>query len=123
MRRHDDLIKDQKNIVKQIDDALMVINMKKFVFAQTEVNYSSFRITSNMVKPLEKNLEAIRTFPMLTNISRVRSLYALANNTSFCTKVKNLLSEFRPLLSPKTKFYWNDAMTKEFREVTNSLVE
>ena len=37
--------------------------------------------------------------------------------------MKNLLSEFRPLLSPKTKFYWNDAMTKKFQEVTNSLVE
>ena len=58
-----------------------------------------------MVKPLEKNLEVIWTFPTPTNISGVRSFYALANNLNFCTKVKNLLSDFRPLLSPKTKFY------------------
>ena len=146
-RRYDDLIKDVTNVVKQIDDTLLwadsvedsyrrtveylklvgnygiIINKKKFVFAETEVDYAGFRITKDKVKPLEKNLNAIRDFPIPTNIAGVRSFYALANNLNFSTKVKEIIGDFRHLLSPRAPFNWDEDMTKKFKEVTASLVE
>ena len=83
-RRYDNLIKDVTNVVKHIDDTLLwannvedsyrrmveylklvgnsgiIINKKKFVFEEMEVDYAGFRITKDKVKPLEKNLNAIR---------------------------------------------------------------
>ena len=146
-RRYDDLIKDVSNVVKQIDDTLLwansvedsyrrtveylklvgnngiIINKKKFRFAEMEVDYAGFRITKDMVKPLEKNLNAIRDFPIPTSISAVRSFYALANNLNFSTKVKEIIGDFRHLLSPRAPFKWDEKMTEKFKEVTSSLVE
>ena len=73
--------------------------------------------------PLEKNLEALKGFPTPTNISDVRSFFALANNLSFTTKVKEMLKDFRPLLSPKKKFEWTKELNELFMEVKKRLVE
>ena len=146
-KRYDEIIKDQDNVVKQIDDTLLwassyeeayrrtveylklvgnngiILNKKKFVYAEEEVDYAGFRITKDMVKPLEKNLEAIRDFPTPTNISGIRSFFALANNLNYCTKVKEIIGEFRPMLSPKTKFEWDKTKDERFERVKRMLIE
>ena len=74
-------------MVKQIDDSLLwasdikeayentarylqlvgengiILNKKKFVFAEEEVDFAGFHLTTDGVKPLSKHLDAIRNFP------------------------------------------------------------
>ena len=146
-RRYDDIIKDIPHCVKQIDDTMLwgdnmaeiyertveylkivgengvILNKKKFSFGNDEVDYAGFRITNDRVLPLEKNLEALRDFPTPVNISDIRSFFALANNLNFSTKVKEMLKDFRHLLSPKKKFEWTKELHESFMEVKQKLVE
>ena len=41
----------------------VVLNFKKFQFAQREIDFAGFRVTETSVKPLEKYLTAITNFP------------------------------------------------------------
>ena len=91
------------NYLKTVGENGVNLNKKKFTFGKSEVDYAGFRITNDRVLPLEKNLQALKEFPTPKNISDMRSFFALANNLNFTTKVKEMLKDFRPLLSPKKK--------------------
>ena len=41
----------------------MVINSKKFQFAEHSVNFAGFRVSDETIEPLPKYLDAIRDFP------------------------------------------------------------
>ena len=111
------------NYLKTVGENGMILNKKKFTFGKSEVDYAGFRITNDSVLPLEKNLQALKEFPTPKNISDVRSFFALANNLNFTTKVKEMLKDFRPLLSPKKKFEWTKELNESFIEVKGKLVE
>jgi len=86
-RRYDEIVSDIPNKTKCVDDALLwsntvkesffqavqwldicgrhgiTLNPEKFVFAQNEVDFAGFRVTSNTVCPCPGYLQAIHDFP------------------------------------------------------------
>ena len=92
----------------------IVLNPTKFQFSASEVDFAGFHITTSEVKPLAKYLDAIATFPRPTSISDVRAWFGLVNQVSHYGRTTRLMEPFKPLLSPKTPFYWSPELEKAF---------
>ena len=82
----------------------IVLNPKKFQFAQKDIDFAGFQITDNDVQPLPKYLESIRSFPKPKSIADIRAWFGLVNQVSHYNKLIEIMAPFKPLLSPKTKF-------------------
>ena len=87
------------------------------------MEFAGFKVTETDVKPLAKYLDAIRDFPRPTNISEIRSWFGLVNQVSHYAKLTDLMAPFKPLLSPKTRFAWNDELEKSFQESKLEIVK
>ena len=148
-QRYDNIIAEVPRKTKCVDDVLMwddnesikqhwwrvidylilvgsngiILNPKKFQFCQREVEFAGFLITQDEVKPLPKYLDAIRNFPRPTNISEIRSWFGLVNQVSHYAKLTDLMAPFKPLLSPKTRFRWDDELEHAFQKSKLEIVE
>ena len=69
------------------------------------------------VEPLPEHLEAIRNYPKLTNLTNMRSFFALAEKVAPFVMVKPHLHPFRELLKKDRKFYWDENLQRMFEEV------
>ena len=146
-KRYDDIIKDEEDYVKCIDDVCqwdatvegcfwkackfldtcarngITLNPSKFVFAQDEVEYLGFVITPDAVKPGPAMIEAIREFPAPTNITEMRSFFGLVNQVSYAFSMKDTMAPFRELLRPSSDFYWDDRLQALFEEAREEVVK
>ena len=69
-------------------------------------------------------LNAIRDFPLPTNVTDLKSLFGLANQLSSNTAtIAQCLQPLRPLLSAKNDFVWGPDHTKAFKLVKESLTQ
>ena len=93
----------------------IVLNPSKFQFAQRSVDFAGFRISESCLEPLPKYLNAIQQFPTPKNIKDIRSWFGLINQVANYAKIRDLMAPFKPFLSPKRKFEWNDNLDKAFR--------
>ena len=97
-QRFDAIISDFKNKVKYFDDTFMwedsieaaffqacawidlyalnriTLNLKKFQFAKDTVEFAGLTITPTDIRPSKKFLDAIRNFPIPTDITGTRGL-------------------------------------------------
>ena len=105
----------------------IILNFNKFQFAQREITFAGFRITETQVKPLDKYLRAILEFPTPTRTTDARSWFGLVHQVSHYNKLTEMLEPFKPFLSPKTKFVWNDELDRAFEaskvEIVNAIKE
>ena len=89
-------------------EAGLIFNSDKFQFGLDKVDFASLEITSEVVKPSRKFLEAIRAFPALTNITEARSFFGMTNQVSYA--FASIMAPFRNLLKPNTPFIWNNLL-------------
>jgi hypothetical protein len=103
----------------------IILNFPKFQFAQGEITFAVFRVTDTEVKPLDKYLRAILEFPTPTLTTDIRSWFGLVHQVSYYNKLTAMLEPFKPFLSPKTKFVWNDELNSAFEaskiEIVNAI--
>ena len=92
----------------------MVFNPSKFQFAEEEVDYLGFRITTSGIKPREDFLQSIRNFPTPRNITDVRSWYGMINQISYAFAIAPVMLPFRHLLSSKLPFHWSPELQAAF---------
>ena len=97
-------------------------NQEKFQFCRKEVRFAGYQVSENKVEPLKKFLDAIEEFPAPRNKSDLRSFYGLVNQVSHYNQLRALVAPFRPLLSTKTKFYWNDELQTIFERAKLEIV-
>ena len=115
-RRYDELVSYIPNKTKCVDDVLLwadsindsffqavqwldtcgrngvTLNPDKFVFAEDEVEFAGFEITSESVRPSRKYLRAILDFPTPKTITDVRSWFGLINHVSYAfSKTEKML--------------------------------
>jgi hypothetical protein len=91
-------------ILSHCNENGMVFSPAKFRFATKSVEFAGFEITMEGIKPTDKYVEAVRSFPTPKNISDVPSWYGLINQVA-CSFVKTEhMAPFRHLLSPATPF-------------------
>ena len=124
--------------MKQIDDTLMwassveemynrtaeylslvskngvVLNPLKFKFCKKEVDFSGFTVGNGTIRPMEKHLEAIASFPRPTSTTNMKSYMALCNQVAYAFPIKEILQPFRDLLCAGRKFYWDDTLQTLF---------
>ena len=104
-------------------ELLNVLNAEKFQFAQRSVDFAGFRIKEASIKPLPKYLDAIRHFPRPTSITDVRSCFGLVNQVSHYAQLREIMTPFKHLLSPKTRFEWTDSLDATFRASKNHIID
>ena len=82
-------------------DAGVVLNASKFQFCQSSVDFAGFRVGTSSIEPLPKYLDTIRDFPSPKNITDVRSWFGLVNQVCNYGQLCDLMSPFKPVLSPR----------------------
>ena len=146
-RRFDEIIVDVERKTKCVDDTLMwdsdlekhwwrmldflellgnngiILNKKKFQFSRKVVDFAGFTITNNEIKPLRKFLSAIEEFPTPSKITDVRSWFGLVNQVSHYDQLSKVMSPFKKLLSPKTKFLWTEELDNAFKQSKDDVIK
>ena len=101
----------------------IILNPKKFQFCQRDIEFAGFLITQDDVKPLPKYIDAIANFRRPSNISDARSWFGLVNQVSHYAKLTDLMAPFKPLLSPKARFKWDDTLEEAFQQSKLEIVK
>ena len=145
--RHDSIIADIPRKTKCVDDTALwdtslkehwwrmtdflelvgrkgiILNPTKFQFAQKEIDFAGFHIAQEDVKPLDKYLETIRSFPQPKNVSDIRAWFGLVNQVSHYSKLTDLMKPFKPFLSPKTPFLRTEELKHAFEQSKIELIK
>ena len=100
----------------------IVPNPSKFQFAQRSVDFAGFRISESCVEPLPKYLNAIQQFPTPKSIKDIRSWFGFIDQVANYAKMRDLMAPFKPFLSPKRKFEWNDNLYKAFSRSKDAII-
>ena len=100
----------------------VVLNPEKFQFAQRTVDFAGFRISDKNIQPLPKYTDAIKSFPTPHNLTDIKSWFGLVNQVSNYAQLRDCMAPFRELLSPKTKFVWNDELERSFQRSKEHIV-
>lgn len=88
----------------------VIFNKEKFQFAQQEVDFAGFRVSEYRIDPLPKYFSAIRDFPTPTSTTDIRSWFGLVNQVANYAQLRDIMAPFRPFLSEKHPFSWNDKL-------------
>jgi hypothetical protein len=91
-------------------------NPDKFVFCRQTIDWAGIRIGPDSVMPLSSHTEAILGFPSPTNVTDIRSFFALVNQVSHYYATQSRLLPFRELLKKGTTWYWDDHLEELFQE-------
>jgi hypothetical protein len=94
----------------------MVFLPAKFQFASKSVEFAGFQVAIEGIKPTDKYIETIRTFPTPRNISDIRSWYGLINQVAHSFVKTEHMAPFRHLLSPATPFEWTKELEEAFEK-------
>ncbi|MEW8309573.1 MAG: DDE-type integrase/transposase/recombinase [Candidatus Thiodiazotropha endolucinida] len=145
-RRYDELVSDVPNKTKCIDDVLLwsdsieesffqvanwldlcgrngiILNPRKFTFAEDTVEFAGFEITPDTVRPCRRYLQAILDFPTPKNITDVRSWFGLVNQVAYALSMTDKMLTFRCLLQPNTPFQWTPELDILFKESKDAIV-
>jgi hypothetical protein len=101
----------------------IILNLEKFQFCAEEIEFAGFRVTNDGVLPLGKYLDSIRNFCRPENITDICSYFGLVNQVAHYAKLKDIMVPFQVLLTPKTKFFWNDELEQAFAASKLEIVE
>ena len=66
------------------------------------------------MRPLPKYLNAIKEFPRPQKIADARAWFWLVNQVVRCGRLIGIMAPFKPLLSPRTPFHWNEELDNAF---------
>ena len=111
------------DLLRQQGNAGIVLNSDKFQFCERQVDFAGFRVSDTDIEPLPKYLDAIRDFPSPKNISDVRSWFGLVNQVSNYAQLRDLMAPFKPFLSPRCPFTWNDDLEDRFIRSKTAIIE
>ena len=100
----------------------IVLNPAKFQFAQKSVEFAGFSVNDTCIEPLPKYLDAIRDFPTPKNISDIHSWFGLVNQVTNYAQLRDIMAPFRPFLSPKHPFRWDEELDRAFRTSKTAIV-
>ena len=100
----------------------VILNPDKFQFAQKEVDFAGFRISSNKIEPLPKYLDAIRDFPTPSSTRDIQSWFGLVHYVGNYAQLHHMFASFRPFLSEKHPFKWTSSRDMAFVKSKNAII-
>ena len=101
----------------------IVLNPDKFVFAKKCVEFAGFRISESSIEPLPKYLSAIQDFPTPTSTTDIRSWFGLVNQVANYAQLRNVMTPFKPFLSPKCQFEWTSELSAAFQSSKKAIID
>ena len=98
-----------EKVFKAIENAGLVINLKKCKFAKATVVYLGHEIGHGHIAPKKSNVEAILNFPCPRNPKDVRSFLGLAGYyRRFMQNYAEITYPLTSLLKKRIKFIWDE---------------
>ena len=83
----------------------ITFNPKKFHFAQDELDFAGFTLTSTGIKPMQDMLNAILNFPTPKDITGAKSWFGLVNQVVYAFSMVDVMLSYRDLLNPNSVWY------------------
>ena len=111
------------DLLSHLGKAGVVLNPDKFQFASKCVDFAGFRISDSTIEPLPKYLDAIRDFPSPSSTTDIRSWFGLVNQVANYAQLRDMMSPFKPFLSPKCKFTWTQELEDAFQNSKKAIVD
>ena len=139
-QRFDAIIADFENKVKCVDDTCkwadsiqdaflqacrwfdmcarngIMLNPEKFQFVQDTVDFAGLTITATNIRPSSKFIDAIRNFPVPTDITGARAWFGLIYQGAYAFSRTTQMKPFRTFFKPSMKFVWTEELTKAFEQ-------
>ena len=113
-----------RQFLQRCADKGVSLHKDKFKFCETEVTFAGFKLSREGYKVDDSPLNAIRDFPLPTNVTDLRSFFGLANQLANNTaSIAQCLQPLRPLLSTKNEFVWGPDHTRAFNLAKESLTQ
>ena len=84
----------------------VILNSTKFQFAESEVEFVGFSVTSSGVQPTSSFNESINNFPTPTSLTDVRSWFGVVAQVAYTFATGNAIELLRHLLLSKEAFLW-----------------
>ena len=75
------------------------------------------------IEPLPKYIDAIKDFPVPKSITDIRSWFGLVNQVANYAQLREMMRPFKPFLSPKTPFTWNDELQNVFEKSKAAIID
>ena len=101
----------------------IILNPLKFQFGRTTVDFAGFRVSESSIEPLPKYIDAIKDFPVPKSITDIRSWFGLVNQVANYAQLREMMRPFKPFLSPKTPFTWNDELQNVFEKSKAAIID
>ena len=93
----------------------VLLNPKKFQFAQNTVEFLGFEVTATGVQPTHSFTESIMSFPTPASLTDVRSWFGAVAQVSYAFAHCPVMLPFKHLLSSKTPFSWSPELEAAFQ--------
>jgi len=112
-----------EEIFKRLDEAGLKLKTCKCVLLGTEIELLGHKVSNKGLTPLEKNIKAIKHFPIPTKIKDVRAFIGL---TSYYRKyIKHFAKIATPLTDltkKENKFHWDSSQDNAFNILKNAII-
>ena len=93
----------------------IILNPKKFQFAEKEVEFVGFTITETGIRPTKSFLNSIMSFPSPTSLTDIRSWHGMVAQISYTFSKCQVMAPIRHLLSSKVPFAWSPELESAFQ--------
>lgn len=99
------------------------VNPAKCQLAQTEINYLGFKIKEGKIYPEDRNILAVKRFPIPDCKKKVRSFLGLCNfYRKFIKDFAEIALPLTNLTKGKIKFKWDDRANEAFNKLKEALI-
>ena len=109
-------------VFKILHTAGLKLNLRKCNFFQTEIEYLGFLISGKGVKPIKRNVEAIKNFPVPRTVKQVKGFIGLAlYYKRFVRDFAGMAHPLYELLKKDTKWEWEEKHQESFEVLKTAL--
>jgi hypothetical protein len=120
----DEGLEKLRKILGSLRAAKLTLNLKKCFFFQTSLNYLGYEVSNEGLRPGQKKIEAVASFPTPTNVHQVRQFVGLAS--FFRRFISNFAAEAKPLTTltkANTPWVWGSDQENAFQSLKTKLIE
>ena len=111
-----------RELLQRCRDKGITLNPNKFNFAEENVKFVGYSVTSEGIEDDPEKISAIEKFPKPSNISELRSFLGLVNQLSeFSHEISTKVTPLRGLLSQKNQYQWLSCHDTAFEETEKAL--
>src|SRR6218665_1256331 len=109
-------------VFERIAHAHLTLNLRKFVFANAELDFGGHHIMLTAIQPLVQKVEAVLKFPRPRNRKQVQSLLGIAGYyREYLPHYSELTLPFTDLLKKNKHFVFSDVCERAFLDLKSRL--